>query len=164
MKVLVAVASKHGATAGMATAIGDQLVARGCDVEVTEDPEEVRDLDGYDAVILGSAVYAGRWMASAREFASRLREELERRPVWLFSSGPVGDPPKPEEDPADAPELVALTGARGHRTFAGALDRSQLNLGERAIVAALRVPNRDDRDWAAITAWADAIASELGHP
>lgn len=162
MKVLVAVASKHGATAGMATAIGDQLVARGLTVEVTEDPEGVRDLDGYDAVVLGSAVYAGRWLAPAREFGSRLREELERRPVWLFSSGPVGDPPKPEEDPADTAELLAVTGAREHRTFAGAVDRSRLNLGERAIVAALRVPNRDDRDWGAITAWADTIATELG--
>jgi menaquinone-dependent protoporphyrinogen oxidase len=82
--------------------------------------------------------------------------------VWLFSSGPVGDPPKPEEDPVDVAEVLAATRAREHRVFAGKLVRKQLAFPERAIVTALRVPDGDFRDWAAITGWAGAIATALG--
>jgi menaquinone-dependent protoporphyrinogen oxidase len=81
--------------------------------------------------------------------------------VWLFSSGPVGDPPKPEEDPVDVAELVAASGAREHRVFAGTLVRRQLSFPERAIVSALRVPEGDFRDWAEITRWAAEIAGAL---
>jgi len=81
--------------------------------------------------------------------------------VWLFSSGPVGDPPKPEEDPVDVADLVALTDAREHRVFAGKLVRRQLSFPERAIVAALRVPEGDFRDWTEIRRWAAGIAEAL---
>jgi menaquinone-dependent protoporphyrinogen oxidase len=71
----------------------------------------------------------------------------------LFSSGPIGDPPKPnEENPVDVAEIVAATGAREHRVFAGKLVKRQLGFGERAIVVALRVPEGDFRDWAEIRA------------
>jgi menaquinone-dependent protoporphyrinogen oxidase len=74
---------------------------------------------------------------------------------------PVGDPPKPEEDPVDLTELLAATRAREHRLFAGKLVRKQLAFPERAIVSALRVPDGDFRDWPAITAWAAGIAAAL---
>jgi menaquinone-dependent protoporphyrinogen oxidase len=86
---------------------------------------------------------------------------LAGRPVWLFSSGPVGDPPKPEEDPVDVADLIALTRARQHRVLAGKLVRRQLSFPERAIVAALHVPEGDFRDWPEIRAWAAEIAQVL---
>jgi menaquinone-dependent protoporphyrinogen oxidase len=86
---------------------------------------------------------------------------MAERPVWLFSSGPVGDPPKPEEDPVDVAELLTVTGAREHRVFAGKLVRRQLSFPDRAIVAALRVPEGDFRDWTEITRWAAGIADAL---
>ncbi|GAA1784720.1 hypothetical protein GCM10009682_03590 [Luedemannella flava] len=70
------------------------------------------------------------------------------RPVWLFSSGPIGDPPKPDEHPVDAGSAVMLARARQHRVFAGRLDRDRLGLGERAVVAALGAPLGDYRNWA----------------
>jgi menaquinone-dependent protoporphyrinogen oxidase len=85
-------------------------------------------------------------------------------PVWLFSSGPIGDPPKPVEDPVDAQPLVELVGARGHRVFAGDLDRSRLGFAERAIVAAVRAPDGDFRPWPEIEAWAREIAAALEVP
>jgi menaquinone-dependent protoporphyrinogen oxidase len=160
MKVLIAAATRHGATAEIAQVMGDTLRERGLDPTVLE-PEQVDSVDGYDAVVVGSAVYAGHWLKPARELVARCGDALAARPVWLFSSGPVGDPPKPEEDPVDVAEVLATTRAREHRVFAGRLARRQLAFPERAIVSALRVPEGDFRDWAAITEWAGGIATVL---
>jgi menaquinone-dependent protoporphyrinogen oxidase len=122
----------------------------------------VADVAGYDAFVLGSAVYAGRWLDEARHLVEENASALRAKPVWLFSSGPVGEPPKPEEDPVDAEPLVTATGAREHHVFAGKIDRSGLGLGEKAIVIALRAPEGDFRDWDAIRAWAAGIARALG--
>ena len=91
----------------------------------------------------------------------RLGAALADRPVWLFSSGPVGDPPKPDEDPVDVAELLTATRAREHRVFAGRLVRRRLRFPERAVVSALRVPDGDFRDWSEISRWAAGIADAL---
>lgn len=163
MRVLVAAASRHGATAQIAGEIGVALrdgAGGGIVVDVLP-AEEVSSLEGYDAVVLGSAVYAGRWLESARKLAERHAEALSRRPTWLFSSGPVGDPLKPEEDPVDVAEILKATGAREHRVFPGRLDRRELGFAEKAIVLALRAPEGDFRDWEAVRAWAREIAADL---
>jgi menaquinone-dependent protoporphyrinogen oxidase len=160
MRILVTAATKHGATGQIAQAIADTLRDQGLNPTVL-DPERVDAVDGYDAVVLGSAVYAGHWLKPARELVGRCAPALAARPVWLFSSGPVGDPPKPEEDPVDVAEVLAATSAREHRVFAGKLVRKQLAFPERAIVSALRVPDGDFRDWPEITGWAAGIATAL---
>ena len=154
-RVLITVASKHGATRGIADAIAEELRRRGLDAEV-------RDIGGYDAVILGSAVYMGKWLPAARELADREREVLAGLPVWLFSSGPLGhEHPQPEGEPAQLDQLLAQTNARGHRIFAGELDRSELGAGERLLARMVKAPEGDFRDWDAIRAWAGEIADAL---
>ena len=160
MKVLVSAASRHGATADIAKAIGETLEAAGLEVAVLP-PDTVTSLAGFDAVVLGSGVYVGHWMEPAKDLVERFAGELPSRPVWLFSSGPIGDPPKPEEDPADLAELMEATGARGHRLFSGLVDKSRLGLGEKVILAAVRVPEGDYRPWDEIRAWAGEIAAAL---
>jgi menaquinone-dependent protoporphyrinogen oxidase len=160
MPVLVSAASKHGATAEIADAIARVLESRGLAVDV-RGPENVTMVDGYDAVVLGSAVYAGHWMEPARQVAQTQASVLAKRPVWLFSSGPIGDPPKPDEDPVDVAALVQATGAREHRVFAGRLDKHRLGFAEKAVVLALRAPEGDFRDWDAVRAWAGGIADHL---
>ena len=160
MKVLVSAASRHGATADIAKAIGETLEAAGLEVAVLP-PDTVTSLAGFDAVVLGSGVYVGHWMEPAKDLVERFGTELASRPVWLFSSGPIGDPPKPEEDPVDLPELMEATGARGHRLFSGFVDRSRLGLGEKVILAAVRAPEGDYRPWDEIRAWAGEIAAAL---
>jgi menaquinone-dependent protoporphyrinogen oxidase len=160
MKVLVTAASKHAATEEIAQAIGDALTARGIDVAVTP-VDDVASVEDYDAIVAGGAVYAGRWMKSAMEFVERNAEGLRARPVWLFSSGPVGDPPKPEEAPGVV-HIIEATAARDHRVVAGGLDRGLLGLGERVIVKAVRAPEGDCRDWEEVRAWASSIANSLG--
>src|SRR5512133_2497066 len=98
MKVLIAVASKHGSTREIAAAITEELAGRNIDA-VQHEAAEVKDLEGYNAVILGSAIYAGRWMSEARSFAERYHEALVHMPVWVFSSGPLGaGDPQPHDD------------------------------------------------------------------
>lgn len=159
--ILVTAASKHGATSEIADAIAAELAAEGMTVTRLE-PEQIDGVEPYDAVVLGSAIYAGRWQKDARRLVDDLAGQLETRAVFLFSSGPIGDPPMPETEPVDVAEVAAITSAVDHRVFAGALEQSRLNFGERAIVAALRAEYGDFRDWDEIRAWARAIASRLG--
>jgi len=160
MNVLVAVASDHGATAEIASAIGQALQERGMAVTVAP-VEEVQGVERFDAFVIGSAVYAGHWLRRAREFVEHYAASMSGRPVWLFSSGPIGDPPKPEEEPVDALHLVMAVHAQSHRIFAGKLDRSTLGFAERAICTALRAPEGDFRDFAEIRGWALGIAESL---
>lgn len=162
MRVLVTAASKHGATAEIADRIAEVLGRRGLDVAVAP-PDRVEDPRDFDALVVGSAVYAGHWLAPARDLVERIGGTLGAMPVWLFSSGPIGDPPKPDEEPIDVADGMEALGARGHVLFAGRLDKSLLGFGERAIVTALRAPEGDFRDWTAIEAWAGSIATELGY-
>ena len=161
MTVLVAYASKHGSTAGIADAIAEALVDHEVKAEARS-VEMVDDLGPYEAVVLGSAVYAGSWMKDAVTFAERHAGELAGRPVWLFSSGPLGEDVKDhEEQPRQLPELRRTIAPRGHRVFQGALDTSVLGFAERMIAKAVKAPVGDFRDWNAIRAWGEEIAEEL---
>ena len=166
MRVLVAVASKHEATAEIAERIGDVIR----ELLHEEDPGSVVDvrpvgtvaeLEEYDAVLVGSAIYLGRWLKPARHFVHAHAKTLTHRPVWLFASGPVGDPLLPEQESGDGPELVALTGAREYRIFAGRLRPADLEAVERSAVHAVHAAEGDFRDWSEITGWAGRIADDL---
>ena len=160
MKVLVAVASRHGSTREIGDAVGDVLRTAGFEVDVA-DPDDVESVEPYAAVVLGSSVYVGRWAASARALVDRCSWALSRRPVWLFSSGPVGTPLAPAADAEEVPGILTRIQARGHRTFAGRLDTGGLGLAERAAVALLQAEQGDFREWRDIADWASAIATEL---
>ena len=160
MRVLVTAASKYGSTEEIATAIADGLGSRGLDVTVAH-VDEVEDAGGYDAVVLGSAVYAGRWMRPARALATALAGGAGGPPLWLFSSGPIGDPPQPDGEPSDVTSLEGAPNLRGHAVFAGKLVRDDLRFGDRAVVTALHAPDGDFRDWAAIAAFTEEVARDL---
>jgi menaquinone-dependent protoporphyrinogen IX oxidase len=168
-RVLVVVASKHGATAEIAGALARSMAAcpagRAAGLSALAVPVEQRpDPSPFDAVVLGSAVYVGRWLESAREYAAAHAEVLRARPVWLFSSGPIGQPPFSPDEPHDAAPLTALTTARGHRVFPGRLDKARLTFGERAMVTAMRAPIGDFRNWDEVASWAAEIAAIVGVP
>lgn len=165
MTVLVTAATKHGSTREIADAIGAGLTERGVPAVVLP-PEEVRDISEYEAVVLGSAVYAGHWLPAAIELVDRCSASWAGLPVWLFSSGPVGDPArwltrKMGAGPVDLPKSRAATGARGHRMFAGKLDKTALPLVQRMALTVFRGLQGDFRDWTAIRAWSASIADTL---
>ena len=162
MTVLVAYASKHGATEGIAMHIAERLRELGRDAEART-AEDVTDLGGVEAVVLGSAVYAGSWMKEAMELVHRSADALALLPVWLFSSGPLGEEIKDGMDQIrQLEELRETLNPRDHRIFFGALDKEKLGFGERMIAKAVKAPDGDFRDWDQIEAWAEGIAAELG--
>jgi menaquinone-dependent protoporphyrinogen oxidase len=160
MRVLITAASRHGTTAEIAWVIAGVLRTFNLTVDVMA-PDEVANIDAYDAVILGSAVYAGQWLEPAKGFVVRHQQELADRPLFLFSSGPLGDPPKPATEPEDARAIEASTGAMDQRVFAGRLMQSQLSLPERLVVRAEHAPYGDFRPWDDIADWATEIARYL---
>lgn len=169
MNVVVVYASRYGSTKGIAEFIAGRLRGHGIDTEARS-VDSRPDPGQYDAVVLGSAVYLGRWMKEAAEFAERNREALVARPVWLFSSGPltlkdgmtVDDPDVVPQDIATLREAIH---PRDHRVFFGALDPSKLGFAQRAMrklpAARAVLPEGDFRDWDLIGAWADGIAAAL---
>src|SRR5829696_7658902 len=85
-RVLVAYSSKMGSTAEIAEAIGDELRKSGAEVDVSDARTAFPPLE-YDAVVLGSGVYAGRWLKPARRYLKQNRRQLAGRPTWLFRAG-----------------------------------------------------------------------------
>lgn len=164
MNILIAIASRHGSTREIADAIAHDLRTRG-HATMVQNADDVRTVEGYDAVIAGSAIYMGNWLPEARRFVDRNRERLAAIPVWLFSSGPLGEnDPQPQGDPAHLDEIMRSLHARDHRIFVGKLDTGELGLGERLVVKMIKAPEGDFRDWAAIHGWAHDIASALAAP
>lgn len=160
MTVLVTYASRHGATKGIAAAIAERLRERGRAAELRP-VDEVYRLDGAEAVVLGSAVYAGSWMKGATAFVQRHREALSSLPVWLFSSGPTGSASDQDWTPKQIAAVSRDIGPRDHRVFFGAIDAEKLGFVERRIVKAVKAPTGDFRDWDRVRAYADEIADAL---
>jgi menaquinone-dependent protoporphyrinogen oxidase len=160
MRILVSTASRHGATIEIGNAIAIVLRQLGHEVDV-RDPQVVRSAARYDAVVVGSAIYTGRWLPAARELIERTEASLRKRLVWLFSSGPIGDPAKPTDAPPDGAVLRERIQAREHRVFAGKLERSSLGFSERAMVTFVGATPGDYRPWDDVIDWARHIGAEL---
>ena len=156
-RVLVTYATKHGATAEIAEAIADELQKAGLAADCRP-VDEAGDLDGFDGVVLGSAVYMKRWRPEARRFLKRNARALGERPFWIFSSGPCGERPDPEwAEPARTVKRAEELGARDHVVFGGRLPLEPSNFMERAMVDSCPPESRDLRDWDEIRAWAREI-------
>jgi menaquinone-dependent protoporphyrinogen oxidase len=165
MTVLVTAGSKHGATREIAKEIARVLDEHGVSTELL-DIDDVTDLSSYEAYVVGSGIYLGNWLKSARRFLDTHAAELAQRPTWLFASGSiVGEPPVADDPEALRPglveRLVEMTHAREHRLFAGKLDTSKLGLLERAAVRGAHASEGDHRDWDEIDRWAEEIAGQL---
>ena len=174
MRVLVAYASRHGATAGIAERVARVLKESGLDADLKR-IDDVPTTNEYDAFVIGSAAYYFHWLKEATSFVNRHERELAERPLWLFSSGPLGNDKVDAEDhdvlkgaaPREFAEFPQSVGARDQHVFFGAFnpDAEPVGMMERLtrMLPAVRdaLPAGDFRDWPQIEKWAQGIAREL---
>lgn len=185
MRILVAYASKYGATQGIAERIAGKLRQMGHDAEA-KSASGIGDVGDYEAFVIGSGVYSGSWLPEATEFVRSHSATLAARPTWLFSSGPLGPQVKPMEREERGPdefvgqikvfgtshalhwplpkEVVEFRGSirpRDHEMFFGAIDHKNLSFPERIAMIAVGGLEGDFRDWNSIDAWAESIARAL---
>ncbi len=161
MRVLVVPASRHGGTAEIGRAMARTLRDEGLEVDVAQ-PDQMFNLSPYDAHIIGSALYFGRWLESAHIFVEEHAAEIRARPTWLFSSGPIGSatPERPMGDGV-VEQLLELTGAVDHRLFGGRIELDRLPTAERFLARWVGATDGDYRDWLEIADWTRSIASIL---
>jgi menaquinone-dependent protoporphyrinogen oxidase len=157
--LLLAYATKHGSTQEVAESIAATLAASGHQVDVRS-AADVRDLDGYDGVILGGALYMGRWHADAKAFMKRHHEALASLPVAVFAMGPLT---LEEKDVASARTQLDRA-LRPYRDvtpvsvaiFGGVVDPAKLRFPFN------HMPETDARDWEAIREWALEVETKAG--
>ena len=164
-KVLVTYATKYGSTAEIAEKISQVLSDSGLDTELIP-VKKVQNVKDYVGVVLGSAVYMGNWRKEARKFLYLKEKELTTVPIWVFSSGPVG-----EGDPVELldgwqfpprQQIVAdRIKPRDIAVFHGVVDPKKLTKFDNWIMKRIDSPTGDFRDWEAIISWAQSIAEEL---
>ena len=159
MRVLVTFGSSCGGTQGLAEMAADGLRDEGFTVDVLP-PGQVRQLAGYDAVIVGGALYAYRWHKAARRFVKRHAAELRQRPAYFFSSGPLDDSASRGDIPPvrGVRALMERAGARGHATFGGRLTPDAKGFPASAMA---KKQAGDWRDPARVRDWTRTVAAQL---
>ncbi|MEU3645257.1 flavodoxin domain-containing protein [Lentzea sp. NPDC034063] len=158
-EILVAYATKMGATKEIAEAIGARISSASHEVVVL-DAADVNSVAPYKAVVLGSALYAGRWRREAVKLLTRNEKLLHTRPLWLFHSGPLGADVAAQQAPRTVREIAARIGAEEPFTFGGRLT-PQTAVGFFARKMAQGPMAGDFRDWDEIDRWAYTIAERL---
>lgn len=162
-RALVAYGTKHGSTREIAEAIAEELRAQGLDADCVE-AGDVSDLDPYSTVVLGSAVYIKRWRRDAKALLKREGDALGECDLWVFSSGPCGEP-DPDRDeagflePGWVVQRAEELGAREHVVFGGRVPQDPSNFVERAMLKSTPEEFQDLRDWDEIRGWARKIAA-----
>lgn len=159
--ILVAYGTKRGSTREVAEAVAAALREEGLEVEVRA-AAETRAVERYDAVVLGGALYIGRWHRDARRFLARHRSALAELPVAVFAMGPRTLAEKDVAESraqldralAEVPEVQPVAVA----VFGGVIDPATQHFPLN------RMPAIDVRDWDAIRAWAQELAGSLAVP
>jgi len=164
-RVLVVYATKHGATAEIAEKIGQVLRQAGLPADVLP-ADRAENLLSYKAVVLGSAVYIGRWRKEAAKFLKANEKALAEKLVWLFSSGPTGQGNAVElmkgwRFPRALQPIADRIRPKDIAVFHGAANINKMNFIEKWMMKNVKAPLGDFRDWNAITSWATAIADAL---
>ena len=159
-KILLAYASRFGSTQEVAETLTTALRAAGLEVDI-QPMQEVKNLDNYDAVVLGAAIYNARWHPNAHQFLAQHQEALRQRSVVIFALGPLStsDAAMRRSRRQLDSELVKYSWLKpvAVEMFVGKYDPAKPGMGffERL------VPASDHRDWNAIRAWANALAAQL---
>ena len=169
-RVLITYTSASGSTRGVAEDIGRTLSQAGAKVDV-KPVQSVQQLDGFDAVIIGSPIRYDKWMPAAVEFVSRHQARLSQLPVaYFFTCLTLYKRTEQTERQALAyadklysllPQIKPVSVGQ----FAGVLNFSKLpfffGLLARSLCFVLRFEQGDYRDWDAIRNWSKDVYARL---
>jgi len=164
-KILVTYASRFGATAGVAEAIGKTLAESGAQVDVLP-MREVKDLSQYRAVVAGSAINAAAWLPEAMQFVQTHRAELAQKPFAAFLVCMTLAMRNADQYRSHVATWLnpvrALVKPVSEGLFTGALEISKIPSFSDRLKFRLSVlfgvwKEGDHRDWKAIRAWAESI-------
>ena len=171
-KILVTYATKYGSTQGVAEAIAGELRAKGCSADLIP-ARDVKSLDGYDAIVLGSPLYVGNILGDASRFLTRFKETISLLPTAFFVLGPLDKTPKEMTDVQVQLDTV-LNRMMWFKPdeieiFTGALDFEKFRFPDsllKLMMSASKDSNssfrtHDGRDWDAIRSWADSLEGVL---
>ena len=159
MKLLLIIASKHGSTKDIGEVVQKNLSDQN-EVEILV-PSAVTNLDEYEGVILGSAVYMTQWMPEMVDFVNKHRDELFHKPVWAFSVGLSGVPKGNVQDPSRVGKALVLADPIRHVTFPGRLNSSELTFRERSIARMGGAIEGDFRDWDAVNRFCEQVSQDI---
>ena len=157
--ILLAYASRYGSTQEVAETIAAALSESGLEVEL-QPMQELKQIDRYDAVVLGAAIYNAKWHPAAHQFLSQHQAALSRRPVAIFALGPLStsDAAKLRSRRQLNKELEKYPWLKpaAVEMFVGKIDPAKLSFFDR-----LGTTASDNREWAAIRTWANALPAQL---
>jgi len=152
-KILIVVASKAGSTTEIAKFMADELNKAGADAAVLT-PDKVTSLTGYNAVIIGSPIYMGKWLSEAREFVENNQQILNKMSVaYFFSCLTLTDPAKKHEAENYLADQRKLVEPLSLGRFAGKMDYSKVSFFNRMMAKMVGTKEGDYRDWKAIKEW-----------
>ena len=164
-KVLVAYATRAGSTASVAERVAGVLNRSGFVAEAVN-VKETRDVGSYDAVVVGSAIRAGKLMPEVLKFLDKNKAALESKPLAAFvvclamkdgdekgraTAGPYLDPLRQRVKPLS------------EGLFAGAYDPAKVNFALRTVMdKVIKAPPGDFRKWDQVEAWASGLVPLFG--
>jgi menaquinone-dependent protoporphyrinogen oxidase len=163
-KILVAYATRAGSTSEVAETIGQTLNASGATVDVRP-VKKLEGLQGYEAVVVGSAIRMGQWLPEAVQFVKTHQAALSTIPTAYFVvSGFLREdtPEKRDEVRAFLDPVRQILEPKSIGLFAGKMDYSKLSWLDRTIAKAVKSVEGDWRNWDAIRAWAKELSPTLG--
>jgi menaquinone-dependent protoporphyrinogen oxidase len=163
-RILIAYASKCGSTAEIADSMGKTLSGNGYSVDVLP-VKMVTSLDGYDAVLAGSAIRVGAWLPEALELLKQNQAALGKLPIAIFTVHALNWENTSASEALRRNYTTAvkqLITPKDEVFFAGKIDYSKMTFLEKMMSKTVRAVEEDLRDWAAINDWAKGIPGRLG--
>jgi menaquinone-dependent protoporphyrinogen oxidase len=160
-RILIAYGTAAGSTAEVAQAIGEEMQKAGAQVDV-EPVENVKEIDAYDAVVVGSAVRVFKLLGKTKRFLHRQARHLRKLPVAFF----IVCMTLKEETPENIEKATGFAGPMlkikepvSLGLFGGCMDPDKLT-GIFAETMKTQ-PKEDARDWEKIRAWGREVLPKL---
>jgi len=165
MNIAIVYETKYGSTKEIAERIKVDLESNAIVVDLKK-PTETICWEQYDAFILGSGIYAGKWLPKIEKLIKSRTEELSEKKVWFFSNGPTGDNPIEEtikewKFPAYMASFLSAIKPQDVVVFKGKMELEKMNFLERFIITKMKAPVGDFRNWEEIESWTQKITSTL---